>query len=107
MPARRRRRQAVAIALSAVRIAAVWALFAWGRLGIERGPVDGSARDANFTVTGAKSLGMNIGVAQPMDIRLFENDRWLGGDDVRLPRARFAPAMARLARRFMPAPAAR
>jgi len=87
--------------LFAARIAAVWAFLVWERIGIARGLEGEPAADANFTVTGAKSVGMDIGVAQLMDICLAENDRRLAGYDRRLLRPRFVPAMVRLARRFM------
>ena len=83
------------------RILGVWAFLIWERIGIAKGLDGAPAPDNNFTVTGAKSVGMDIGVAQLMDICLAENDRRLGIYDARLPRPRFVPAMVRLARRFM------
>jgi len=88
--------------LFAARIAAVWAFLIWERIGIARG-LDGAApaQDNNFTVTGAKSVGMDVSVAELMAICLAENDRRLGGYDKRLLRPKFVPTMVRLARRFM------
>ena len=84
------------------RILAVWLFLIWERIGIA-GQLDGHpAQDNNFTVTGAKQVGVDVGVAQLMDICLAENDRRLGLYDKRLLRPRFVPAMVRLARRFMP-----
>ncbi len=83
------------------RILGVWAFLIWERIGIAKGLDGAPAPDNNFTVTGAKSVGMDIGVAQLMDICLAENDRRLGIYDARLLRPRFVPAMVRLARRFM------
>ncbi len=85
----------------ALRIAAVWAFLAWERVGIARGLEGAAAPDNNFTVTGAKQVGMDIGVSELMDICLAENDRRLGPYDRRLLRPRFVPAMVRLARRWM------
>ena len=79
----------------AARTAAVWAFLVWERIGIARGLDDaGPEQDNNFTITGAKSVGMDVGVAELMDLCLAENDR-------RLLRPAFVPAMVRLARRFM------
>jgi hypothetical protein len=90
----------------ALRILAVWAFLIWERIGIAQG-LDGAAgQDHNFTVTGAKQVGVEVSVAELMDICLAENDRRLGGYDRRLLRPRFVPAMVRLARRFMPKPKA-
>ena len=83
------------------RILGVWAFLIWERIGIAKGLDGAPAPDNNFTVTGAKSVGMDIGVAQLMDICLAENDRRLGIYDARLLRPRFVPAIVRLARRFM------
>jgi hypothetical protein len=88
----------------AARVAAVWAFLIWERIGIARGLDEGPAQDNNFTLTGAKSVGMDIGVAALMDICLAENDRRLAPYDRRLPRPAFVPFMVRLARRFMPRP---
>jgi len=85
----------------AARIAAVWVFLIWERIGIAKGLEGEPAPDNNFTVTGAKSVGMDIGVAELMDICLAENDRRLAGYDKRLLRPKFVPFMVRLARRFM------
>jgi hypothetical protein len=83
------------------RVAAVWAFLVWERIGIARGLGDAPAADNNFTVTGAKSVGMDIGVAELMDICLAENHRRLALYDKRLLRPLTVPFMVRLARRFM------
>jgi hypothetical protein len=94
-----------------IRIAAVWAFLIWERLGLASSIGAEPVQDNNFTVTGAKSVGMDISVAELLGICLAENDRRLGAYDVRLLRPRFVPFMVRLARRFMrvrgsaPAPA--
>ena len=84
-----------------LRVMAVWIFLAWERMGIASS-IDGEApQDANFTMNGAKAVGMEISIGQLMDICLAENDRRLGGYDHRLLRPRFVPAMCRLARRFV------
>ena len=61
-------------------------------------------QDNNFTVNGTKELGVDISVADLMDICLAENDRRLAGYDERLIRPNVVPTMVRLARRFMRTP---
>ena len=84
----------------ALKIAAVWAFLIWERIGIAR-DVGGAPQDNNFTVNGAKDLGIDISVAELMDTCLAENDRRLGIYDVRLLRPNFVPRLVRFARRFM------
>jgi hypothetical protein len=83
------------------RIAAVWALLIWERIGIARGLDGAPAQDNNFTITGAKSMGVDVGVAELMHLCLAENDRRLAAYDPRLLRPAFVPFMIRLARRFI------
>jgi hypothetical protein len=85
----------------AARVAAVWAFLVWERIDIARGLDEAAQQDNNFTITGAKSVGMDIGVADLIDICLAENDRRLAGYDARLLRPAFVPFMIRFARRFM------
>jgi hypothetical protein len=85
----------------AARILAVWVFLVWERIGIARGLEGEATPDNNFTVTGAKSVGMDVSIATLMDICLAENDRRLGIYDKRLLRPKFVPAMVRLVRRFM------
>jgi hypothetical protein len=89
----------------ALKIAAVWAFLVWERIGIAR-DVGGAPQDNNFTVNGAKDLGVDISIIQLMDTCLAENDRRLGIYDSRLLRPNFVPRMVRLARRFVGKPAA-
>jgi hypothetical protein len=63
-----------------------------------------NGQDNNFTVNGAKELGVDITIPELMDICLAENDRRLGIYDKRLLRPNFVPSMVRLARRFMRTP---
>jgi hypothetical protein len=89
----------------AARIAAVWVFLLWERIGIAR-QVDGAPeQDNNFTVTGAKSVGIDISLAELMDVCLAENDRRLAPYDRRLRRPAFVPSLVRLARRFVRRPA--
>jgi hypothetical protein len=85
----------------AVRIAAVWAFLVWERIGIAQRFDEAPAQDNNFTITGAKSVGMDVSIAELMDLCLAENDRRLSPYDRRLLRPAFVPFMVRLARRFM------
>ena len=99
---RRRRLSLLARPGFELKVAAVWAFLAWERMGLAR-DLDGSAQDNNFTVTGAKSVGMDVSLRGLIDICLAENDRRLGAYDPRLLRPRFVPALARLVRRLLPA----
>ncbi len=83
-----------------LKVLAVWIFLIWERIGIAR-DVGSGVQDNNFTVTGAKSVGNDIDVAELIDICLAENERRMGLYDRRLLRARLVPALARLARRFM------
>jgi hypothetical protein len=87
------------------KILAVWAFLIWERIGIAR-DLGGAPQDNNFTVTGSKSVGVDIAPAELMDICLRENDRRLAGYDPRLLRPRFVPALVRLARRLLRKPRA-
>jgi hypothetical protein len=58
-------------------------------------------QDNNFTVTGAKSVGDDIDVAELLDICLAENSRRMSRYDQRLLRPFAVPALAALARRCM------
>src|SRR6185437_6346484 len=85
------------------KILAVWAFLIWERIGLAR-DLGGGPQDNNFTVTGSKSVGVDIGAAELMAICLAENDRRLAGYDPRLLRPRFVPAAVRFARRLMGKP---
>jgi hypothetical protein len=50
----------------------------------------------NFTATGHKDMGINVGIAGLMKLCLQENDRRFAGYDTRLARPLFTPALARL-----------
>ena len=74
--------------------------FSGGCIGIARS-VESGVQDNNFTVTGAKSVGDDIDVAELIDLCLAENERRMSLYDRRLLRPFAVPALARLARRFM------
>jgi hypothetical protein len=82
-----------------LKVLAVWLFLIWERLGLAR-DVSG-AQDNNFTVTGAKSVGDDIDVAELIDICLAENSRRMSGYDRRLLRPYAVPALAALVRRFL------
>jgi hypothetical protein len=92
-----------------LKVWAVWIFLALERMSLAKDLEGGAAenQDNNFTVSGAEQLGIDIDVADLMDVCLSENDRRLGQYDPRLLRPTFVPTMVRLARRFMkPAKAA-
>src|SRR5690348_14835749 len=80
---------------------AVWAFLVWERIGIARGLGSAPDADNNFTVTGSKSVGVDIDAAALMDICLAENERRLGGYDKRLKRPTTVPRLVRFARLFL------
>lgn len=81
---------------------AAWLFLIWERIGIAKGiDAGGAAQDANFTVTGSAAVGVELKLAQMIDLCLAENERRMQGYDPRLLRPEFVPRMARLARRFM------
>jgi hypothetical protein len=83
-----------------LKVLGVWLFLIWERIGIAR-DVGSGVQDNNFTVTGAKSLGADINVAQLIDLCLSENTRRMGLYDQRLLRPFAVPALARLVRRFL------
>ena len=85
----------------ALKVLAVWAFLVWERIGLARDVGGGKPQDNNFTVNGAKDLGVDVSVRGLMDLCLEENDRRLGIYDSRLLRPTFVPRMVRLVRRFL------
>jgi hypothetical protein len=83
-----------------LKVLAVWLFLIWERIGIARN-VGSGVQDNNFTVTGAKSVGDDINVAQLVDLCLAENARRMGLYDRRLLRPFAVPALAAFMRRFM------
>jgi len=84
-----------------VKTLAVWGFLVWERIGIARDVSAGPKQDANFTVSGASSVGDDIDTAELMDLCLAENDRRMAGYDPRLKRPTTVPRLVRFARRFM------
>jgi len=82
------------------KVLAVWAFLIWERIGIARGMGD-AGQDNNFTVTGSKSVGVELDAGELMRICLAENDRRLGGYDPRLLRPRAVPRLVRFVQFFM------
>jgi hypothetical protein len=89
-----------------LKVLAVWLFLIWERIGIAR-DVGSGVQDNNFTVTGVKSIGDDIDVAELIDICLAENARRMSAYDRRLLRPFAVPALAKLVRRFMRTPAKR
>jgi len=83
-----------------LKVLAVLLFLIWERIGIARDMGSG-VQDNNFTMTGAKSVGDDINVAELIDICLAENNRRMSPYDRRLLRPFAVPALAGLARRFM------
>jgi hypothetical protein len=83
-----------------LKVLAVWLFLIWERIGIAHDMGRG-VQDNNFTMTGAKSVGDDISLAELIDICLAENRRRMGLYDRRLLRPAAVPALAGLARRFM------
>jgi hypothetical protein len=81
------------------KVIAVWCFLVWERIETARAVGAKNAPDNNFTVTGSKSVGVDVNVAGLMDICLAENERRLAGYDPRLLRPTTVPRLVRLARR--------
>jgi hypothetical protein len=86
-----------------MKVLAVWAYLIWERISIARG-LGAEPQDANFTMTGSASVGVDISTAELLDICLAENDRRLSGYDPRLLRPAVVPWLVRLARRVLGKP---
>lgn len=83
-----------------LKVLTVWLTLLWERVRIAR-DVGHGTQDNNFTMTGAKSVGSDTGVAGILDLCLAENDRRMNLYDERLLRPRAVPTLARWARRFL------
>ena len=81
-----------------LKVLAVWGFLIWERSRLARS-VGGNGEDNNFTVTGSKSIGIDLDAASFLDLCLVENDRRLSGYDRRLLRPAVMPFLVRLARR--------
>jgi len=82
------------------KVLAIWGRLIWERISMARG-LDAAPEDANFTMTGSASLGVELSTAELLRICLAENERRLAGYDARLLRPRLVPTLVRLALRFM------
>ena len=86
------------------KVLAVWGFLLWERVGIARGiGADGTAQDANFAMTGASDIGVDVTPGALLDRCLAENERRMAGYDHRLLRPTTMPRLARLARKLLPA----
>ncbi len=87
----------------ALRVAAVWAFLAWERVKTARdlGSDGDKGGSANFTATGHETMGLDVTLADLMEICLAENDRRMAGYDERLVRPAATPHLVRFALRFM------
>jgi hypothetical protein len=83
-----------------LKVLGIWIVLVWERMRIARN-VDHGVQDNNFTVTGAKSVGADVNVADLVDLCLTENRRRMAGYDQRLLRPAAVPALARLASRLL------
>jgi hypothetical protein len=80
---------------------AVWLFLIGERIGLARDVGSAAAPDNNFTVTGSKSIGVEIDTKSLMGLCLAENDRRMAGYDLRLIRPQTMPRLVRFARHFM------
>jgi hypothetical protein len=84
------------------RVVGVWVLLIWERIGIAKGiGADGVARDANFSATGAATIGEPINPRSLIEMCLSENEQRMSGYDARLLRPKFVPRLAKFASRFL------
>jgi hypothetical protein len=60
------------------------------------------ARNANFTMTGTRSMGVKLKPRELIDLCLAENSRRMAGYDPRLVRPTTVPRLARLVRQLLP-----
>ena len=82
-----------------LKILAVWAFLIYERISLGNNLANG--QDNNFTVTGAKELGVEVSVRELIELCLAENDRRLGTYDPRLLRPRLVPRAVRLWQRVL------
>jgi len=79
----------------------VWGFLIWERIGLARSVSGGAKQDANFTVSGAGSVGAEVDTAELMEICLAENARRMTGYDPRLKQPRTVPLLVGFACRLM------
>jgi hypothetical protein len=83
-----------------LKVLGIWLVLIWERVRIAR-DVGHGVQDNNFTLSGAKSVGADIGLAGLIELCLAENQRRMSPYDERLLRPAVVPTLARLARRLM------
>ena len=83
-----------------LKVLAVWLCLIWERVGIAR-DVGHGVQDNNFTLSGAKAVGMDMSIGGLIGLCLAENQRRMSAQDPRLLRPRAVPAAARLARSLL------
>lgn len=85
-----------------LKVLRVWGYLIWERIGIARGlDTNGEMQDANFALTGTKQIGVDIKLAELLDLCLLEDERRAVGYDKRLLRPTFMPKLARFVRKFV------
>ena len=83
-----------------LKVLGIWLVLIWERVRIAR-DVGHGVQDNNFTLSGAKSVGADIGLGGLIELCLAENQRRMSAYDERLLRPAVVPALARLARRLI------
>lgn len=85
-----------------LKVLRVWAFLIWERIGIARGiDADGTANDANFTMTGSGAVAEPLSPKALIELCLSENERRMAGYDARLLRPNTVPRLARLAAKLL------
>ncbi|HEY1149877.1 MAG TPA: ferritin-like domain-containing protein [Pseudoduganella sp.] len=85
-----------------LKVLRVWAFLIWERIGIARGiDADGTANDANFTMTGSGAVAKPLSPKALIELCLSENERRMAGYDARLLRPNTVPRLARLAAKLL------
>ncbi|WP_395406072.1 ferritin-like domain-containing protein [Pseudoduganella sp. UC29_106] len=85
-----------------LKVLRVWAFLIWERIGIARGiDTDGTANDANFTMTGSAAVAEPLSPKALIELCLSENERRMAGYDARLLRPNTVPRLARLAAKLL------
>ena len=83
-----------------LKVLGIWIVLVWERVRVAR-DVDHGVQDNNFTVTGAKSVSVDVSAADLVDLCLAENHRRMAAYDPRLLRPAAVPAVARLVSRLL------
>ncbi len=83
-----------------LKVLGIWIFLVWERVRIAR-DVGHGVQDNNFTLSGAKSVGVDMSPAELIGVCLAENERRMSPYDERLVRPAAVPALARLVRRLI------